>query len=249
MAGPWDHALPVRLEGRALGSISVALARGRALDDADLRLLEAVAQQAAMAFRNTVLASQLAAHVDELERTTRQLAESRLRLVEADDAARRGLEETIARQVLPLIADLPARIGGVRAAIAAGATDPGIDPLVADTNTALESLRDLSRGVFPAQLARVGLVPTLRSMLARTDGTARLERRRRSTVGGSRRGWRRRSTSAASRPSAGASASPSLHLELRDRDVRLRIDGRRPERPRPADGHRPARCRRRASHL
>ena len=221
-AGPWDHSLPVRLDGRALGSIKVALARGRALDDADLRLLEAVAQQAAMAFRNTVLASQLAARVDELEHTTRQLVESRLRLVEADDAARRGLEETIARQVLPLIADLPARIGGVRAAIAAGATDPGIDPLVADTNTALESLRDLSRGVFPTQLARVGLVPTLRSMLARTDGTAGL-----SVDGLDGRRFSPRVEAALYFCCVEALGRgrrvTSLHLELRDRDVRLRI--------------------------
>ncbi|MGY2704468.1 hypothetical protein [Nocardioides sp. HB32] len=170
----WDHTLPVRLEGRVLGSIDVALPRGRALDSGDLRLLEAVAQQAAMAFRNTVLASQLAAHVEELERRTRQLTASRLRLVQADDEARRGLEATIAREVLPLIADLPARVGVVRSAIAAGGLDPGIDPLVADTNAALESLRELSRGVFPAQLSRAGLVPALGSMLARVDGAPTL---------------------------------------------------------------------------
>ena len=222
-AGPWDHAVPVQLDGRTLGSISVALGRGRALDDADLRLLEAVAQQAAMAFRNTVLASQLAAHVDELEATTRQLAESRVRLVEADDAARRGLEETIARQVLPLIADLPARIGGVRVAIAAGRPDPGIDPLVADTNTALESLRDLSRGVFPAQLARAGLVPTLRSMLARTGGTARL-----SVDGLDGRRFSARVEAALYFCCVEAVGRDqrvtSLHLELCDRDVHLRIE-------------------------
>jgi GAF domain-containing protein len=228
-AGPWDHTLPVRLEGRALGSISVALPRGRALDGADLRLLETVAQQAAMAFRNTVLASQLAARVDELEQTTRQLTESRLRLVEADDAARRGLEETIARQVLPLIADLPARIGGVRTAIVTGATDPGIDPLVADTNTALEALRDLSRGVFPAQLARVGLVPTLRSMLARTAGTTRL-----SVDGLDGRRFSPRVEAAlyfcCVAAVRGSHDVTSLHLELGDHDVRLRIDDVDPRR-------------------
>jgi hypothetical protein len=133
-----------------------------------------VAEQAAVAFRNTVLASQLAAHVDELERVTRQLAESRLRLVEADDAARQGLEAAIGRDVLPLIADLPTRIGRVRAALSAGDPTSGIDPLVTDSNTALESLRELSRGVFPTQLARSGLEPALRSMLARVDGAPTL---------------------------------------------------------------------------
>ena len=167
---PWEHTLPVRLEHRVLGSIAVTLPRGRELDAADQRLLEAVAEQAAVAFGNTVLASQLASHVDELERTTRQLTESRMRLVESDDAARRGLEAAIARDVLPLIADLPARIGAVRATVPSGSADRGIDPLVGDTNAALEALRDLSRGVFPSQLARSGLEPALRSMVARTDG-------------------------------------------------------------------------------
>ena len=173
--GPWDHTVPVRLGERVLGTIAVAAPRGRELGPADHAMLEAVAQQAAMAFRNTVLASELADRVDELDRTTRQLAESRLRLVEADDAARRGLEATIAREVLPLIADLPARIASVRVAVAAGDPATGIDPVVADTNTALGSLRDLSRGVFPSQLARSGLEPAVRSLLARAAVSAELE--------------------------------------------------------------------------
>ncbi|MFC7495067.1 MULTISPECIES: GAF domain-containing protein [unclassified Nocardioides] len=167
-AASFGHTVPVRLDDRVLGTIGVALPRGRVLDEPDRRLLEAVAEQAAVAFRNTVLASQLAAHVDELERTTRQIAESRLRLVEADDAARRGLEAAIGRDVLPAIAELPARIRRVRTAVAAGEPATGIDPLVTDANTALEALRDLSRGVFPSQLERAGLEPALRSLLTRT---------------------------------------------------------------------------------
>ena len=39
---------------------------------------------------------------------------------------------------------------------------------MASTNTALESLRELTRGVFPTQLARAGIEPALRSFLARS---------------------------------------------------------------------------------
>ena len=220
----WDHTFPVRLEDRVLGTIAVALPRGRELGDAGRRALEAVAGQAAMAFRNTVLASQLAAHVDQLERTTRQLAESRVRLVEADDAARRGLEDMIAREVLPLIADLPTRIRVVRTAVAAGAADPGIDRLVADANTALEALRELSRGVFPSQLARAGLEPTLRSMVGRVDHAPTL------TVDGvAGHRFAPRVEAAlyfccveATRPGAGGNA---VRLELAEPDVLLRVDG------------------------
>jgi hypothetical protein len=220
----WDETLPVLLDGRELGTIAVALPRGRSLDDADRRLLEAVAQQAAVAFGNTVLASQLAAHVDELERTTRELTDSRRRLVEADDAARRSLEAAIGRDVLPLVADLPARVRGVRAAVASGAADPGVEPLVADTNRALEALRELSRGVFPAQLARAGLEPALRSMLTRTDSRAAL------TVDGvAGRRFPARVEAAlyfccveATRAGAGVEA---LRLELEDDAVQLRVEG------------------------
>ena len=38
---------------------------------------------------------------------------------------------------------------------------------MAATNDALESLRELTRGVFPTQLARSGVEPALRSLLAR----------------------------------------------------------------------------------
>jgi signal transduction histidine kinase len=38
----------------------------------------------------------------------------------------------------------------------------------------LESLRDLTRGVFPTQLARSGIEPALRSFLGRADSPAQL---------------------------------------------------------------------------
>jgi len=41
-------------------------------------------------------------------------------------------------------------------------------------NSALEALREITRGVFPAQLARSGLPTALASLLARTGSTGRL---------------------------------------------------------------------------
>ena len=75
-----------------LGRIDVTLPRGRTLRPDDLRLLEALADQTAVAFGNTSLARALADRVSELDGTTQRLAESRLRLIAADDAARRALE-------------------------------------------------------------------------------------------------------------------------------------------------------------
>jgi signal transduction histidine kinase len=47
-------------------------------------------------------------------------------------------------------------------------------PLVESLNAALESLREITVGVFPAQLARSGLEAALGSLLARPGSTGRL---------------------------------------------------------------------------
>ena len=84
-----------------LGTIAVWIPKGRRLRPSDTRLLTALSDQAAVAFRNVAMESQLAGHVAELDHTTRELSASRSRIIEADDAARRTLEEAISREVLP----------------------------------------------------------------------------------------------------------------------------------------------------
>ena len=97
-----------------------------------------------------------------------------LRIIEADDAGRRALEAAIARDVLPhLVAGCRPRSAGRASAVAAGAEPRRLDRLVDGTNTALEALRELTRGVFPTQLARSGLEPALRSLLARSGAGRR----------------------------------------------------------------------------
>ncbi|MEQ6902657.1 hypothetical protein [Nocardioides sp. YIM 152588] len=163
------HSFPVRAEGRELGRIEVALRRGRTLREADARLLEALADQTGVAFRNTALSGALADRVTALDRATRELAASRLRLIEAEDSARRALEAAIARDVLPFLSSLPESIATARRAVADGA-DPGLEGLVEGTHRALDALRALTRGVFPAQLGRSGLPAALRALAERPGG-------------------------------------------------------------------------------
>lgn len=169
------HVISVRYGGHTLGRIEVALPRGRDLRRADRRLLEGMADQAAVAFHNAAIEAQLAARFGELDRTTRELARSRARIVEAEDEARRVLEAAISRDVLSRLVALPAAIRRSREAVTARAPDAGIDHLVTDTNSALEALRELSRGVFPTQLARAGFEPAVRGHLARNGLTATLD--------------------------------------------------------------------------
>jgi uncharacterized membrane protein YidH (DUF202 family) len=172
--GTVAHVVPVRHDSAILGSIEVHVPRGRPVSDSDERLLTALADQTAVAFRNTALEVELAEHVAELDRTTRELARSRARILEADDAARRALEAAIEREVMPHLVALPEGLTRCRTAIADGSPVNGIDLLVSSTNTALESLRELTRGVFPTQLAKAGLEPALRSLLGRSGSSPHL---------------------------------------------------------------------------
>ncbi len=146
-----------------LGTIEIAIPKGRRLRPPDERLLRALADQAAVAFRNVAMEAELAEHVAALDRTTEELARSRARIVEADDRVRRDLEDAISSEVLP---HLVAVSDGLRDGAEVG-------HLVEEVNAGLGSLRELTRGVFPAQLARAGL----RSLPGLTVSTA-LEGRR-----------------------------------------------------------------------
>jgi hypothetical protein len=130
-----------------LGAIEVAIPKGRRLRASDERLLRALADQAGVAFRNVAMEAELAEHVAVLDRTTAELARSRVRIIEADDRVRQDLERAISSDVLP---HLLAVSGGLR-----DGTEIGY--LVERVNAGLEALRELTRGVFPTQLARQGL--------------------------------------------------------------------------------------------
>ncbi|MFC6160105.1 sensor histidine kinase [Kribbella jiaozuonensis] len=166
----WE--VPVRYGGETLGSIGVIMPKGRPLRPTDEQLLRDLADQTAVAFRNAAMESELAAHVAALDVTTGALAESRRRLVAADDATRQRLESAIARDVLSHLAPMPERLSSLRVAGSSVAASVELERLVTSTNTALESLRELTHGVFPGQLSRSGLSRALRSHLARTGAVA-----------------------------------------------------------------------------
>jgi hypothetical protein len=168
------HAVPVRHAGEVLGRIEVDVPRGLGLRVSDERLLQALAEQAAVAFRNAATEQQLAAHVAELDRTTRELGRSRARIIHAEDAARRSLEAAVSLQVMPHLLGLPGDIRAAREGLVSRSHPVGLDSLVDRVNQALDELREISRGVFPAQLERAGLEPALRSYLARAGLAAGL---------------------------------------------------------------------------
>jgi signal transduction histidine kinase len=171
-ARPYD--VWIRGDGTQLGHITVLVPKGRNVCAVDARILQDIADQAAVAFRNTAMETELAARVETLDRTTRALAESRARIIDADDDARRALEAAISHDVLPRLVALPGQLDRARGAVMRRSGEHGLDGLVSDTNAALEDLRELTRGVYPTLLARTGLEPALRSLLARSGLAASL---------------------------------------------------------------------------
>ena len=150
-----EHAFPVRHAGELLGAISVVPATNDPLGPERERLAADVAAQTALVLRNV--------------RLIEELRESRRRIVAAQDARAKALERNLhdgAQQQLVALA--------VKQRLAESLVDR--DPekakaMLADIQTetqdALETLRDLARGIYPPLLADQGLGAALTSQARR----------------------------------------------------------------------------------
>jgi hypothetical protein len=156
-AGP-SLTLAVRDLDEQIGTIDVVMPAGRGLRSFERRLLADVAAQAGVAFRNALLEAELAAQVGQIETRSAELAASRRRLVGVEDEAREQLAGAIQRGVVP-------HLTTVEAELASGGQALDLARLISETQCALEELRAVCRGVFPALLERRGLVPALSAHL------------------------------------------------------------------------------------
>jgi signal transduction histidine kinase len=135
--------------GETLGHLAIRKAASEPIGPSDQKLLEDVAAQAGLVLRNVRLVDDLRA--------------SRQRLVAARDAERRKLERNIhdgAQQRLVALAVLYNMAAGLAKPLGEG-RQAAIADLGAQANVALETLRDLARGIYPAVLSDGGLVPAL----------------------------------------------------------------------------------------
>jgi signal transduction histidine kinase len=160
-----EHGHPVELPKPGSGRAWTAVDRdGRRLaaiiHDASLdtspELVMAAAAAASLAIDNERLKADLQARVEELRM-------SRLRIIEAGDAARRRIERDLhdgaQQQLVSLALDLRMLKSRLK--------DPQIDELSARLATALAELRELARGIHPAILTDRGLAPAIASLADR----------------------------------------------------------------------------------
>jgi signal transduction histidine kinase len=153
--GPGETGFPVRHQGELLGAISVSMPASEPLGPAQQKLLVDVAAHAGLVLRNVALLEDLRA--------------SRKRIVTAQDRARkleRNIHDGAQQQLVALTVRLRLAQGLV-------ATDPRragelLGELQAETQAALDDLRDLARGIYPPLLADKGLRDAIAAQARKT---------------------------------------------------------------------------------
>jgi signal transduction histidine kinase len=151
-------AAEVRHQGELLGALSVNNRRGETLTPIEEKLVDDLAHQAGLVLKNVGLSADLQLRLDELRA-------SRQRLVHAQDLERRRLERNLHDGAQQHLVALKVKLGLaemllVRDPVKAAAT---LEQLKGDADEALETLRDLARGIYPPLLAEKGLVVALES--------------------------------------------------------------------------------------
>ena len=150
--------VPVRHQDELLGALTVTKRRNEQLTPMERRLIEDLAHQAGLVLKNVGLTAALEARLDELRA-------SRQRLVTAQDEARRRLERNLHDGAQQNLVALKVKLGLVGMLVA---KDPEkakatVQELQADADEALQTLRDLARGIYPPLLADQGLRAALES--------------------------------------------------------------------------------------
>jgi signal transduction histidine kinase len=144
--------------GANLGRLTVARRSGEPLSPTEERLMDGLASQAGLVLHSAGLQ-------DELSRRMIELRQSRHRLVTAQDEARRRLERDLHDGAQQNLVSLRMKLG-LAASLARnkpGSLEPLLQEMQSELGDALDSLRNLARGVYPPLLEAEGLKAALRA--------------------------------------------------------------------------------------
>ena len=154
-------AVPVRYQGELLGALAVA--KREAMTVTERRLMADLGQESGLVLKNARLTTELVERLDDLQA-------SRERLITAQDTARRQLERNLHDGAQQNLVALKLKIALAKNL---AATDPKraqatLDELTGETNEAIETLRELARGLYPPILAQEGLLAAIEAQARRT---------------------------------------------------------------------------------
>jgi signal transduction histidine kinase len=155
----------VRHEGQLVGALSLAKRPGEGVSSADRRLVEELAGQAALLLANTRLRSRLSDRLDELRM-------SRRRMLAAHDRARHALERDLHDGAQQELVALKVKLGLARTiATREGATvgESRLAEVISIADQAVDTLRDVARGIYPPLLESEGLAAALSAQARRTQ--------------------------------------------------------------------------------
>jgi signal transduction histidine kinase len=163
-----DSVAEVTHRGELLGALSVVSKPGESLRPIEERLMADLASHAGVVLRNFRLTDELLRRLDELRA-------SRQRLVAAQDEERRRLERNLHDGAQQQLVALKIKLGMLRMVEDQEKRATLVDALSAETDDAIDSLRDLARGIYPPTLAQEGLVSALRAQASKAVVPTRVE--------------------------------------------------------------------------
>jgi signal transduction histidine kinase len=149
-------AVEIVHQGEKLGALSVRMPANDPMDEGRERIVRDLAAQAGPVLRNVKLIE--------------ELRESRRRIVAAQDEERRKIERNIhdgAQQQLVALS-VKARLARQLAERDLPKATEMLEQIEHETQTALEDLRDLARGIYPPLLADQGLPAALEAQARRS---------------------------------------------------------------------------------
>lgn len=172
----FDLTIDVVHQGQSVGRIAVAKAPGDAPTQADHTVIVALAAQAGVALHSLRLIEELRGRVDEISARAKDLAESRYRIMSAQDAESRRLEREISDEVEPRLLAMEDALAKTSRLLSRSPSkaQERLDAIGSHTHEALEALRDLARGIFPPLLADKGVVPALEAQIRKFGLPARV---------------------------------------------------------------------------
>lgn len=159
------RVMAVHHAGELLGVLLVQERERQQLTPVEEKLFAGLAAQAGLVLRTVRLRAELARQLTEISHRAAELRASRQRIVAAQDEERRRLERDIhdgAQQHLVALA-VNVRLAQTLVARSANRAEDVFADLHTSATDTIETLTDLSRGIYPRLLTDAGLVPALRA--------------------------------------------------------------------------------------
>jgi signal transduction histidine kinase len=158
---PRETVVPVSHGGELLGALAIDKKRGEAINAVEQKLINDLAGQAGLVLKNVGLNRELLARLEDLRA-------SRQRLVTAQDEERRRLERDLHDGAQQHLVALKVKLG---LAQAVAEPESKVSVLIAqlkqDADQAIDTMRELARGIYPPLLASDGLEAALRAQIRR----------------------------------------------------------------------------------